>query len=175
MQDNNSNFLMAVVLSLGVLLGWQFFVVEPRLAEERASQLAAAEEIAAFGENQGTGASPESELRAPDISGAPTVAGTAPAPSTKPANNDAFADSPRLKIETEQLSGSIALMGARFDDLILADYAESLAADARASAFCKPKTNSGTGRCIMAGSGERVPMSPCPGRPACGAWWTARC
>ena len=130
MQDNNSNFLMAVVLSLGVLLGWQFFVVEPRLAEERARQLAAAEEIAAFAENQGTGASPESELRAPDISGAPTVAGTAPAPSTKPANNDAFADSPRLKIETDQLSGSIALMGARFDDLILADYAESLAADA---------------------------------------------
>ena len=130
MQDNNSNFLMAVVLSLGVLLGWQFFVVEPRLAEERARQLAAAEEIAAFAENQGTGASSESELRAPDITGAPTVAGTAPAPSTKPANNDAFADSPRLKIETDQLSGSIALMGARFDDLILADYAESLAADA---------------------------------------------
>ena len=130
MQDNNSNFLMAVVLSLGVLLGWQFFVVEPRLAEERARQLAAAEEIAAFAENQGTGASPESELRAPDISGAPTLAGTAPAPSTQPANNDAFTDSPRLKIETEQLSGSIALMGARFDDLILADYAESLAADA---------------------------------------------
>ena len=130
MQDNNSNFLMAVVLSLGVLLGWQFFVVEPRLAEERARQLAAAEEIAAFAENQGTGASSESELRAPDITGAPTVAGTAPAPSTKPANNDAFTDSPRLKIESEQLSGSIALMGARFDDLILADYAESLAADA---------------------------------------------
>ena len=39
MQDNNSNFLMAVILSLGVLLGWQFFVVEPRLAEERARQL----------------------------------------------------------------------------------------------------------------------------------------
>ena len=130
MQDNNSNFLMAVVLSLGVLLGWQFFVVEPRLAEERARQLAAAEEIAAFAENQGTGASPESELRAPVITGAPTVAGTASAPLKKPANNDAFADSPRLKIETEQLSGSIALMGARFDDLILADYAESLAADA---------------------------------------------
>ncbi len=36
---------MAVFLSLGVLLGWQFFVVEPRLAEERARQLAAAEEI----------------------------------------------------------------------------------------------------------------------------------
>ena len=130
MQDNNSNFLMAVVLSLGVLLGWQFFVVEPRLAEERARQLAAAEEIAAFAENQGTGASSDSALRAPDITGAPTVNGAAPAPLKKPNLDNSFADSPRLKIETDQLSGSIALMGARFDDLILADYAESLATDA---------------------------------------------
>ena len=29
MQDNNSNFLMAVVLSLGVLLGWQFLLSNP--------------------------------------------------------------------------------------------------------------------------------------------------
>ena len=130
MQDNNSNFLMAVVLSLGVLLGWQFFVVEPRLAEERARQLAAAEEIAAFAENQGTGVSPDSALRAPDISGAPTVTGAAPTPLKKPNVDNAYTDSPRLKIETDQLSGSIALMGARFDDLILADYAESLATNA---------------------------------------------
>ncbi|MEC7595456.1 MAG: membrane protein insertase YidC, partial [Pseudomonadota bacterium] len=86
--------------------------------------------IAAFAEKQGTGTSPESELRAPNISGAPALAGAAPAPPTKPAKDDVFTDSPRFKIETEQLSGSIALMGARFDDLILADYAESLAADA---------------------------------------------
>ena len=175
MQDNNSNFLMAVVLSLGVLLGWQFFVVEPRLAEERARQLAAAEEIAAFAENQGTGASSDSALRAPDITGAPTVTGAASAPLKKPNLDNSFADSPRLKIETDQLSGSIALMGARFDDLIWPIMPKASPRMPRASAFCKPKTNSGTGRCIMAGSGERVPMSPCPGRPACGAWWTARC
>ena len=139
MQDNNSNFLMAVVLSLGVLLGWQFFVVEPRLAEERARQLAAAEEIAAFAENQGTRATSDNALRAPDVTGAPEPAGAARAPLTKPATNDAFADSPRLKIETGQLSGSIALMGARFDDLILADYAESLAADAPRQRILQPE------------------------------------
>ena len=37
MNDQN-NFLMAIILSLAVLLGWQFFVTEPRLAEERARQ-----------------------------------------------------------------------------------------------------------------------------------------
>ena len=45
---------MAVILSLGVLLGWQFFVVEPRLAEERARQLAAAEEAAVFADGSFT-------------------------------------------------------------------------------------------------------------------------
>ena len=42
MNDQN-NFLMAIILSLAVLLGWQFFVTEPRLAEERARQQALAE------------------------------------------------------------------------------------------------------------------------------------
>ena len=41
MNDQN-NFLMAIVLSLAVLLGWQFFVTEPRLEEERARQQAEA-------------------------------------------------------------------------------------------------------------------------------------
>ena len=38
--NEQNNFLMAVILSLAVLLGWQFFVTEPRLAEERAAQKA---------------------------------------------------------------------------------------------------------------------------------------
>ena len=39
MNDQN-NFLVAIVLSLAVLLGWQFFVTEPRLEEERLRQQA---------------------------------------------------------------------------------------------------------------------------------------
>ncbi|HCD17377.1 MAG TPA: membrane protein insertase YidC [Rhodobiaceae bacterium] len=143
MQDNNSNFLMAVVLSLGVLLGWQFFVVEPRLAEERARQLAAAEEAAALAEIASEGPAPDSQLRAPapagrsdnapSIAGAPNAKGATGAertPTGKTARAGAFAQSPRIAIETDQISGSIALMGARFDDLILGGYAETLAADA---------------------------------------------
>ena len=34
--NEQSNFLMAILLSMGVLLGWQFLVTEPRLAAERA-------------------------------------------------------------------------------------------------------------------------------------------
>ncbi|CAI8297438.1 MAG: Membrane protein insertase YidC [Rhodobiaceae bacterium UBA7378] len=138
MQDNNSNFLMAVILSLGVLLGWQFFVVEPRLAEERARQLAAAEEAAAFadgsftenGENapapsaSGQPSPRQQVVGQPSISRAP---GAGPTSQSKPTTNNMFANSPRLRIETDKVSGSIALMGARFDDLILRGYAQTLA------------------------------------------------
>ena len=64
-------------------------------------------------------------------------------------------------------------MGARFDDLILADYAESLAADAPRQRILQPRTNSGTGRYTMVGSAEGANVT-LPGRTACGAWWTAR-
>ena len=150
MQDNNSNFLMAVVLSLGVLLGWQFFVVEPRLAEERARQLAAAEQALAEASDDSAVSdldlsAPAPSTSAPSIAEAPDRAGAGkrPAPLAKRAAQDAFADSPRLRIETDQLSGSIALMGARFDDLILADYAETLAADAPRQGILHPENENG--------------------------------
>ena len=127
MNDQN-NFLMAIILSLAVLLGWQFFVTEPRLAEERARQQALAE------------TSQEAENGAPRADG--LTANMAPQATPQPdnarlrpevANNrvtEGLANSPRVTIETPQLTGSIALMGARFDDLVLTAYG----ADAREDA-----------------------------------------
>ena len=127
MNDQN-NFLMAIILSLAVLLGWQFFVTEPRLAEERARQQALAE------------TPQEAENGAPRADG--LAANMAPQATPQPDNTAArpqmahnrvtegFATSPRVTIETQQLTGSIALMGARFDDLVLTAYG----ADARENA-----------------------------------------
>ena len=38
MDQKNGNFLSAIFLCMIVLLGWQYFVVEPKLAAERARQ-----------------------------------------------------------------------------------------------------------------------------------------
>ena len=43
---------------------------------------------------------------------------------------DGFAQAPRVAIETPQLTGSIALMGARFDDLVLKAYGATAAENA---------------------------------------------
>ncbi len=123
--NEQNNFLMAVILSLAVLLGWQFFVTEPRLEAERARQQA---QIEASQENAGAIANPAATRSdGPDPSAAPDSLSAAPQPvarqqaSAQPVSA-AFANAPRLRIETPQLSGSIALMGARFDDLILNAY-----------------------------------------------------
>ncbi len=129
--NEQNNFLMAILLSLAVLLGWQFFVTEPRLEAERARQQALAETAQ---QTDGTAANPaitgtDTPARADglDPSAAPQSLSGAPQPTAqKPAKaqpvSAAFANAPRLRIETPQLSGSIALMGARFDDLILTAY-----------------------------------------------------
>ena len=133
--NEQNNFLMAVILSLAVLLGWQFFVTEPRLAQERALQQAAQLEN---GETNASAQTPEQGQVSADT--APQIDSDAPRADSAANNittdiaapqvNSRFATAPRVRIETEQLSGSIALMGARFDDLVLNAYGATAAEDA---------------------------------------------
>jgi YidC/Oxa1 family membrane protein insertase len=127
MNDQN-NFLMAIVLSLAVLLGWQFFVTEPRLEEERARQQAEA----SISENTSDpAASAVRDAPQNDLAGEITPQAESAAPQVaRTAVTAGFASAPRLSVETSQLTGSIALMGARFDDLILKAYGANADEDA---------------------------------------------
>jgi len=130
-KDQN-NFLIAVLLSLGILLGWQFFVTEPRLAAERAARQAQLAE-ATNNAPETLGLNPQtSPSAAPSIEGAPRVETQplAASPQAVQALASGFTTAPRLAIETPNLVGSIALMGARFDDLILPAYGATAAENA---------------------------------------------
>jgi YidC/Oxa1 family membrane protein insertase len=122
MNDQN-NFLMAIILSLAVLLGWQFFVTEPRLAEERARQQASASapQITQEGDQETDNGAPRADGLAANM--APQADGQTAQPQVATTRvTEGFTNAPRLAIETPQLTGSIALMGARFDDLVLTAY-----------------------------------------------------
>ena len=123
--DNTRNMILAFALSLLVLLGWQFLVVNPRVEQERLKQ--AAEQAAA---PRGT-SSPQTTTAGPGAPPVPTSPGAAPAPAN-PAptgvltREAALAAGPRVAINTPRLQGSLSLKGGRIDDLKLAGYRETV-------------------------------------------------
>ena len=125
MDQKNGNFLSAIFLCMIVLLGWQYFVVEPKLAAERARQ---AELQKLQGGADGFELRKDADVVAPDENG--LGVGALNAQQGEASIDKKFADSPRLSIQTPELSGSIALMGARFDDIELNNFPTSLAENA---------------------------------------------
>lgn len=112
-QDQQRNLVIAVVLSMAVLLGWQYFYAGPKLREEQARQRA------------------QQELVQKEQAAAKTAAPSAATPGSPPdasksASDDAIRTSPRLAIETPSVRGSIALRSGRFDDLVLVKYHETV-------------------------------------------------
>jgi YidC/Oxa1 family membrane protein insertase len=111
------NLLLAIVLSVGILIGFQLlfakFFPPPPPNPATATQTAPA--------------TPAPSSTAPEIAApAPTATGgppTAQAPQTREA---AIAKQPRVRIDTPRLHGSIALTGGRIDDLTLATYHDTV-------------------------------------------------
>jgi YidC/Oxa1 family membrane protein insertase len=128
MNSDNRNVILAVVLSMLVLFGWQFFIAGPQLeqaqrqAEIRAAQQAEAEQLAV------PQASAEGGAAAPVTTG----------PQTFADRDSAIAASERVDISTLDLEGSISLTGARIDDLELKQYRETVEPDSPIIALLKP-------------------------------------
>jgi len=116
--SENRNLLIAIILSMGVLLAWQYFVMEPRYAEEEAKRQAEAEQSETLAQQSADGL--------PQVQGE-SVPGRQP--SLPVSREEAASQGPRLAIETPELEGSILLKGARFDDLKLTDYHETVDED----------------------------------------------
>ena len=117
MKPDNRNVIIAVVLSMLVLFGWQFFVAGPQL--QRAQQQA---EIAA----QQQQAAQDTTLATPATPGAAAQPANTPAPQAFENRDQALAATQRVAIETDALEGSINLTGARLDDLRLKQYRETV-------------------------------------------------
>jgi len=104
----NRNMILAIALSLAVLLGWQYFVAGPQLQKaqlaERATQQQTASQTAKPADSAATGGV------AADGAAAPTVGLNTTAAFVS--REQALAKSPRVAIDTPELTGSISLTGA---------------------------------------------------------------
>ena len=127
---DQKNLLIAIVLSIAILLGFQYFVQGPKSRQQQEAKQAELAQQAANGQAPnappGTtaGAEPGRPLvTAPSQGAAAQPSGVAVSPQTRAA---ALAQSPRIPIDTADVHGSIALQGARLDDLTLAHYHEAV-------------------------------------------------
>lgn len=152
MSGDSKNFILALILSGLIIIGWQYFYVKPELERQKARQEA------------------EVSQTAPDQT-VPKVAGDTATPSpTAPAGAasavtpraQAIATTPRIKVKTPSLTGSISLRGAQIDDLKLIKYRETVEPDSANITLLSP---SGTAKGYFAeqgwaaagGAGTKVP------------------
>ncbi len=106
------NFILAIVLSMGVLLAWDMLVEAPRREALEAQREAAAE--AAKSDPNNVAVREAGSLEDIEI-------------TQEIAVDDALAEETgRVAIETPTLTGSINLTGGRIDDLSLKNYRETL-------------------------------------------------
>ena len=113
------NLLLAIVLSVGILFGFQLLFPPqvPQTPQEPVEQ---------------------SQDSTPTFEGSiPGVAGTA-VPAAD-AREEVIGASPRIEIDTKKLSGSIALRGAKLDDLVLKQFRETLDPDSPQITYLSPE------------------------------------
>jgi len=128
--EEHRNTILAILLSVIVLVGWQYFVGIPQVEKQKEAQK---QQQQTQTQTQTTAPQP-GQPSAPGTTSAPQPGGGAvsapPVPGgVKPgtASRDAaIKASPRLAIETPRLRGSLALRGGRIDDLALIGYRETV-------------------------------------------------
>ncbi len=119
--ENNRNLFITIALSLVILVLWQIFYLGPKTeAERKQAQIEQQHQQAAQKQ-----AASQGGTAAQQSAGAGT-AGTLPNHNGTQNGPQAGANSPRVEIDTPSLHGSINLTGARFDDLYLKKYHDTV-------------------------------------------------
>ena len=112
--DNSRNFTLVLFISIIALLIWHYTY---QLPQQKLLQ------------QQQEAAHIQAQPQTPAAASAPTttIAATASSVTSAPSSS-----STRIQLQSNELRGSIALQGARFDDLTLSSYREELAKDSPA-------------------------------------------
>lgn len=178
MTDENRNFILAAVLCVAVLVGWQyFFITPPEPATPGGEQTAGAGPISGSGSAAGTNA-PRSTVGSapvPDTGGIPQVderLGNAPLPgAASPAlpRSVALEQDPRITFDSPSIDGSISLVGARIDDLQLKQYRQNVDPDSAEIVLLSPR---GSDNPYYAEFGWTAPASASIALPGSSTVWT---
>lgn len=113
--SDQKNLIIAIVVSVAILLGFQLLIEKPRqdrLREQQAIQQAQ---------------TPAAGGQAPAAGSLPQLPGLPQQPAEAAVTREAaLAGNPRVKIAGKRVIGSINLTGARIDDIVLPEYKETI-------------------------------------------------
>ena len=112
---DQKNFIVAIVLSVLIILGWQVAFPPSKQATNTTQQQATTQ--------SGAPAAPTGQPGAPGTQPGP---GAAPTQQRVVGRSEAVALTPRVTFNTAELTGSISLKGARIDDVQLVKYRETI-------------------------------------------------
>jgi YidC/Oxa1 family membrane protein insertase len=129
MKEDNRNFILAIVLSMLIILGWNYFYAQPMLEKQR-QQAEQTHKLPPQVPGQPGQPVPGQPVPQPGTQGqaAPPAAepSVAPAPGVPQPREAVLQQSPRLPIRTPSVEGSINLKGGVLDDLRLTRYHETV-------------------------------------------------
>src|SRR6202140_1301327 len=126
---DHKNTILAIVLSVIVVVGWQYFIGYPQMEKQRQQAELKQQEQSQTqpGATQPNAAQPGATPGATPGAGTPPLLPGTAAPAVATASRGAvIAASPRVAIATPTLHGSIDLKGGRIDDLSLEQYRETI-------------------------------------------------
>jgi YidC/Oxa1 family membrane protein insertase len=120
MLNEHKNTILAIILSLIVVVGWEYFFARPELQNQAQQQ------------QQQTQVQPQPQPNNPGGTQPAAPAGAAPGAPNVPSGQtptqtraSVLANLPHIDIDTPTLRGSIDLRGARIDNLSLVQYRET--------------------------------------------------
>ncbi|MFT4253472.1 MAG: membrane protein insertase YidC [Caulobacter sp.] len=152
MQNDNKNTLVFIISAFAILIGYQFFVLGPnQKKQEAAARQKKAAEAQVAAANPGMTVGPDGK----------------PQP-IKLSRDAAKAASPRIAVDTPALAGSIALKGARIDDLWLKRYGQTAKKDAPPVELLRPTGAENAFFAEFGWAGANL-----PGLPNADTVWTA--
>jgi YidC/Oxa1 family membrane protein insertase len=147
--DDKRNLVLAMVLAMLILVGWQYATAFFMPEETPAAKSADSRPVTAPAGQSG-------------------VTPPAQRPATSRSLNTALGEAPRIAIETPKLRGSINLRGGRIDDLVLLNYRQTIDEDAPPVRLFSP---AGTRNYFFAGAGW---TGQGLSAPTADTLWTAR-
>jgi len=135
--NDQKNLILAMVLTGVVLIAWQFLFGLPQMQQKQAPppQQQQTQQLPPASGEPNAPPQPAPGTQAP---GTPAPPPEQPGRAPVLTREDALKASPRVRIETGRLSGSIALTGGRIDDLSLTQYRETVDPKSPAIVFLAP-------------------------------------